>query len=44
MARTQPTQPVTELERTTMRRVAWRLLPFLIRPGQYRHGIAADES
>lgn len=30
MARTQPTQPVTELERTTMRRVAWRLLPFLI--------------
>ncbi|OBS41175.1 MFS transporter [Pseudomonas syringae] len=30
MSRTQPTQPVTELERTTMRRVAWRLLPFLI--------------
>ncbi|PBQ18414.1 MFS transporter [Pseudomonas congelans] len=30
MARTQPTQSVTELERTTMRRVAWRLLPFLI--------------
>ncbi|EGH32792.1 major facilitator superfamily permease, partial [Pseudomonas syringae pv. japonica str. M301072] len=30
MARTQPTQPLTELERTTMRRVAWRLLPFLI--------------
>ncbi|MBI6741365.1 MFS transporter [Pseudomonas syringae] len=30
MARTQPTQPVTELQRTTMRRVAWRLLPFLI--------------
>ncbi len=29
MARTQPTQPVTELERTTMRRVAWRLLPSL---------------
>ncbi|UZS75138.1 MFS transporter [Pseudomonas syringae] len=30
MARTQPTQSVTELERNTMRRVAWRLLPFLI--------------
>ena len=27
---TTPTSPISELERATMRRVAWRLLPFLI--------------
>jgi ACS family tartrate transporter-like MFS transporter len=30
MALAQPVQPVSDLERATMRKVAWRLLPFLI--------------